>query len=73
MAAANGVLGKVIQLPAVVETPQSRLADIFNRTKEERDLCGQAVILRDGRRGQIVTVAMSSNEDQSFKVAFYSS
>jgi hypothetical protein len=71
VAAANGTLEKVVPIPAVVETPHSRIADIFNRTKEELDLCGQAIILRDGRRGQVVTVARSSNEDQCFKVAFF--
>ena len=55
VAAANG-LGKVFP-KAVVETPDSRRADVFNRSEEERDICGQTVILKDGRCGQIVTVA----------------
>ena len=70
VAAANGRVNEVIS-PATDETPQSRSADIFNRTKEERNLCGQAVILRDGKRGQVVTVAMSSMEGYDSKVAFF--
>jgi hypothetical protein len=70
VAAANGRVNEVIP-PATDETPQSRSADIFNRTKEERNLCRQAVILRDGKRGQVVTVAMSSIEGYDSKVAFF--
>jgi hypothetical protein len=70
VAAANGMVGKAI-LPHIDETPQSRIADIFDRTDEERNLCGQAVILKDGRRGQIVTVAMSRNPSYDSRAAYF--
>jgi hypothetical protein len=47
VAAANGLGGKVFP-PAIVETPQSQKADIFNRSEKERNICGQTVILKDG-------------------------
>jgi hypothetical protein len=70
VAAAHGMVGKAI-LPHIDETPQSRIADIFDRTDEERNLCGQAVILKDGRRGQIVTVAMSRNPSYDSRAAYF--
>jgi hypothetical protein len=63
--AANGSWGELLP-KAVVETPDSRRADIFNRTEEERNICGQAVILKDGRCGQIVTVAKLADGKEHF-------
>jgi hypothetical protein len=68
VAAANG-LGEKVLTRAVIETPESRRADIFNRTEEERNICGQTVILKDGRCGIIVTVAKLAGRKDN--VAFF--
>ncbi len=46
--AANGLWRETLP-GAVVEMSESRKADIFNRTDKERNICGQSVILKDGR------------------------
>ena len=68
VAAANGLWREILP-GAVVETSESRKADIFNRTDKERNICGQAVILKDGRCGQIVTVAKLGDGKEN--VAFF--
>ena len=65
VAAANGSWEKVLP-KAVVETSDSRRADVFNRNDKERSICGQAVILKDGRCGQIVTVAKLADGGENF-------